>query len=117
VLDQSSYITGIAFWALSALGLMLCLWRWSAGRLAPHWRCLLLLEAAALLLTPAYPDAQTRTMAPALVVSLFEGLFNAPGAAVHALRPLLFMMALGPVLTLVLYLVVWRRRGRRGAGA
>lgn len=112
MLSDSSYLTAMYTYlgAASAFLVYLALilrrnWRWRGA-----WVVLMVLIAAALLLTPAYPDANIKTLAPALVVAIFEGLINGPEAAQHAIRPLAYMLALALLLSCVLGLTVFRRR-------
>ena len=80
--------------------------------LSRHWRgswvAFSVLIIAALLLTPAHPNADITTYAPALVVAIFEILTNGPEAARHALKPLMFMAGLAVVLASLLRLVLFR---------
>jgi len=112
VLSDSSYLTAMYtyFGAASAFIVYLALIlgrskQWRAG-----WVAVVVLIAAALMLTPAYPDADIQTFAPALVVAIFEGLINGPEAAQHAIRPLAFMLALALLLSVGLKLTLFRRR-------
>jgi lipopolysaccharide export LptBFGC system permease protein LptF len=83
--------------------------RWPNG-----WSALLVLLAAALMLTPAYPREGVETLAPALIVAIFQLATEGMVAAEHALRPLLFACIAALVLTLLLR-VTLLRRGRRAA--
>ena len=75
-----------------------------------------MLLLAALLLTPAHPNADVATYAPALVVALFESLTHGPEAARHALKPLAFMSAVAVMLAIMLRLVVFRPRVGKASG-
>jgi hypothetical protein len=115
VLSESSYLTAMYTYlgAGSAFLVYLVLilrrnWQWRGSLVA-----LVVLIAAALLLTPAYPDANIETFAPALVVAIFEGLINGPEAAQHAIRPLTYMLGLALLLSIVLRLTVFRRREKK----
>ncbi len=110
MLSESSYLTAMyAYIGAASLFLLYLTWVLSRYWRAP-WVALAVLVCAALLLTPAYPDAQISTMAPALVVAVFEGLINGPEAARHAIRPLLLMTGLALGLSVVLALTVFRKR-------
>jgi hypothetical protein len=117
VLSDSSYLTAMYTYlgAASAVLVYLALilgrnWQWRAG-----WVALVVLIAAALLLTPAYPDANIKTLAPALVVAVFEGLINGPEAAQHAIRPLAYMLGLALLLSILLRLTIFRRREKKSS--
>ena len=119
MLSDSSYLTAMYTYLGAAGGFLVYLvlilrrnWQWRAG-----WVALVVLIAAALMLTPAYPDAQIQTLAPALVVAIFEGLINGPEAAQHAIRPLAFMLGLALLLSIVLSLSVFRRRQKKNQAA
>ena len=109
MLSESSYLAAIYVYVGAACALLLCLlwWlrKWGAG-----WIALVVLLAAALLLTPAYPKAGVATLAPALIVAGFQLFTEGYEAAEHALRPLAFMSAAAVVLALLLRLLVFRRR-------
>jgi len=110
VLSESSYLTAI-YTYLGAAGTLLIYLAWI---LHHHWRAawvtLTVLICAALLFTPAYPDPQVTTMAPALVVAIFEGLINGPEAAQHAIKPLVYMTGLALVISILLRFTLFRRR-------
>ncbi len=115
MLSDSSYLTAMYTYlgAASAFLVYLALilrrnWKWRGA-----WVALMVLIAAALLLTPAYPDANIATLAPALVVAIFEGLINGPEAAQHAIRPLAYMLGLALLLSGVLRLTVFRSREQK----
>lgn len=110
MLSDSSYLTAI-YTYLGAASILLLYLGWILSR---HWRAgwvaLTVLVCAALLFTPAYPDSDVTTMAPALVVAVFEGLINGPEAARHAIKPLVYMTGLAVVIALVLRLTLFRPR-------
>jgi len=110
VLSESSYLAAIYTYVGAASALLIYL-AWILNR---HWRgawvALTVLLCAALLLTPAYPDAQVTTMAPALVVAVFEGLINGPEAAQHAIKPLVYMAGLALLIAILLGLTFFRKR-------
>ncbi len=108
MLSESSYLTAMYTYVGASVALLLYL-AWILGR---HWRAawvtLVVLLSAALLLTPAYPDAEVTTLAPALIVAIFEGLIHGPEAARHAIKPLSFMLGLALFISLALRLTVFR---------
>jgi thiol:disulfide interchange protein len=112
MLSESSYHTAIYIYVGSASIMLLYLAWW----LSRHWRAgfvaLVVLPLAALLLTPAYPKAGVETMAPALIVAVFQFATQGPDAAAHAIRPLVFMSGVAVVVA-VLMVVVSFLRGRR----
>lgn len=113
MLSESSYLTALYAYIGAALLIMLCLGWW----LARHWSAgmvaLAVLLSGALLLTPAYPRDGVDTLAPALVVAVFQFVTEGVGGAMHALRPLAFMSLSAVILALLLRLTVFRRRRRR----
>lgn len=110
MLSESSYLTAIYIY-LGAASVLLIYLAWILSR---YWRgglvALVVLLCAALLLTPAYPDPEISTMAPALVVAVFEGLINGPEAAQHAIKPLSYMAGLAFIIAILLKLTLFRKR-------
>lgn len=112
MLTESSYLTAIyAYCGAAILAALLLAW-WLGRRWPNGWTALLVLLAAALLLTPAYPQPGVETMAPALIVAGFELFLNGPEAAEHAIKPLSIACGLAVVLAILLRLTVLRRRGK-----
>lgn len=107
--EQSYHYALAAYGGAAVLALLLMAW-WLRKYWRPAWIALLVLLGAALLLTPAYPEAGITTMAPALVVATFQWLTVDQAAAEHALRPLLFMVGLALALSLLLGMTVLRHR-------
>ena len=109
MLSESSYLAAIYTYIGAASALLLYL-AWILNR---HWRsawvALALLVCAALLFTPAYVSPNVPTMAPALIVAVFEGLINGPDAARHAIKPLLAMTAVAVAISIALRLTLFRR--------
>jgi hypothetical protein len=101
------------------VGASIALLLYLAWILNRHWRAawvtLAILISAALLLTPAYPDAEVTTLAPALIVAIFEGLINGPEAARHATKPLTLMLGLAVFISVALRLTLFRA-ARSSAG-
>lgn len=110
--DQSYHVAMAAYLGAAVLALMLFGY-WLRNSWRPAWICLVVLCGAALLLTPAYPDAEVETFAPALIVAVFQWLTIDQAAAEHALRPLGFMLGAALVLSLLLGLTVLRHRGNK----
>jgi hypothetical protein len=113
VLSESSYLTAIYIYT-GAAGLMLLYLTWWLSRSwSPGWAALLVLLAAALLLTPAYPRTDVNTMAPALIVAGFQYFTEGYEAAEHALKPLGFMCGLAAGIALLLRLTLLKGRSSR----
>ena len=110
MLSESSYLTAMYTYIGAALLILLCLGWWLGRRWRPAWVALTVLLAAALLLTPAYPDEGVTTLAPALVVAAFQLFTEGPEGAEHALRPLAYMCGLAVVAAGLLRLTLFRRR-------
>lgn len=111
MLDDSSYLTAMYTYCGAACLAILCLLWWLRRSWRPAWLAFAALFAAALLLTPAYPQEGISTLAPALIVAAFQILTFGPEAAEHALRPLTFMLGLAVVVALLLRFTVFRSRG------
>jgi hypothetical protein len=112
MLTESTYLLGLYLY-LGAAGILVLYtawWSWRSWR--PFWAALVVLIMAALLLTPAYPGPGVATLAPALVVAGFQLMTEGPEAAQHAIKPLLFMLAVGSTVALLLQVLVFRKRGR-----
>ncbi|MCB1689336.1 MAG: hypothetical protein KDI33_12650 [Halioglobus sp.] len=114
MLDENSYLTGIYVYVGAACVMLLYLAWWLSRHWRAGWVALVVLLGAALLLTPAYPKAGVSTMAPALIVALFQVATQGVEAAMHALRPLVFMSGMAVVITLLLNMTIFRwGRARR----
>lgn len=109
MLSESSYLTAIYSYTGAACVLLLYLAWWMGRHWRAGWVAFSVLLLAALLLTPAHPNATVSTYAPALVVAIFEILTHGPDAAMHALKPLAIMAAIAVVLAIFLRLTVFRR--------
>jgi hypothetical protein len=110
MLTDNAYLTAIYVYVGSAIVLLLYLAWWLSRHWRPGWVTLVVLVAAALLLTPAYPKSGVSTMAPALIVAAFQVATEGVEAARHALRPLIFMSGLAVVFALLLSMTLFRRR-------
>lgn len=109
MLDESSYLTAVYVYVGAACVILLYLSWWLGRHWRPGWVALVVLLAAALLLTPAYPKAGIDTMAPALIVVAFQVLTADIDSAQHAIKPLGFFSGLAVVVALLLRLTVFRR--------
>ncbi len=108
MLDDNSYLLAIYVYVGAASVMLLYLAWWLSRHWRAGWVSLVVLLAAALLLTPAYPKAGVSTMAPALIVAMFQIATQDIEAAKHALRPLVFMSGMAMVITLLLNMTVFR---------
>ena len=117
MLSESSYLTAMYVYIGSAVVILLYLCWWLARHWRPGWVALVVLLAAALLLTPAYPREGATTLAPALLVAVFQVVTDGLEGARHALRPLALSLAAAVVLAILLRLTVFRRSRRRAAEA
>lgn len=111
MLSESSYLTAIYSYCAAAVAILLIMGWWLGRHWRAAWVAFTVLLLAAVLLTPAHPNADTPTYAPALVVATFESLTNGPEAARHAFKPLAATSALAAGLAILLRLVVFRRSG------
>lgn len=113
MLTESSYHLAV-YTYVGAASVMLCYLAWWLGR---HWRpwvvAFVVLLLAALLLTPAFPKTGVDTMAPAIIVAVFQVFTQGMQAAQHALRPLVFMSGMAIAIALLLSVTVLRGRGAR----
>ena len=92
MLDESSYLQALYLY-VGAAGAILLYLGWILKRYwSGAWVCFTVLLMAALLLTPAYPSPAISTLAPAIIVALFESMVNGVDAANHAVKPLVFML-------------------------
>ena len=101
MLDETSYITAVYVYVGAAIVMLLYLAWWLSRHWRPLWVSLVVLVLAALLLTPAYPKAGVTTMAPALIVALFQIATEG---------------GIGVVIALFLNMTIFRRRNARKAG-
>lgn len=110
-MTATAYQLALALYLGSALLALILFGWWLRDCWGPAWRCLLLLCGAALLLIPAFPHAEADTLAPALVVAAFQVFTSGElGPAAHALRPLGAGLSAALVITLLLWLILWRKR-------
>ena len=107
MLTTQSFIVAVSAYGLAALlGLAMIrrLWFQRSASLASSVGMGLM---SGLLLTPAYPSSEATSIAPALIVVIFNALFG--GGAASALQPALWLAVGG----LVGALVGWWRARRR----
>ena len=109
MLSESSYLTAIYSYTGAACAIMFIMALWLGRAWRASWAAFAVLLVGALLLTPAFPNANVVTYAPALLVAVFEGLTHGPEAATHALKPLAVATAIAVVLAILLHLIVFRR--------
>ena len=110
MLSESSYLTAIYVYCGAAVMVVLCLAWWLGRRWPNGLVALLVLLAAALLLTRAYPQPGAETKAPATVVAGFQLATEGLESARHAIKPLGYSCGLAVILALLLRLTVLRRR-------
>lgn len=110
--EHAYHVALAAYLGAAVLALLLMAW-WLRRSWRPAWISAMVLLGGALLLTPAYPEAGISTMAPALIVAVFQWFTVGLDAAQHALRPLLAMLGGAAALSLVLGLTVLRHRPAR----
>lgn len=75
MLTSDSYWLAMACYGLSALLGLVLIYRFWLKRLALFWRRALIGLLAAWLLTPVSPGPEASTLAPALIVALFNAAF------------------------------------------
>lgn len=109
MLDESSYYTALYLYIGSAVILLVYLAWWLSRHWSSGWVAVVILLLASLLLTPAYPKVTADTMAPALIVAVFEIMTTGFEGASGALRPLVFAACVAVMLALLLRLTVFRR--------
>ncbi|WP_116364249.1 hypothetical protein [Parahaliea mediterranea] len=112
MLDEQSYHIAMAAYLGAAVLALILFAFWLRKSWRPAWIGLVVLVGAALLLTPAFPQAGVDTLAPALIVAVFQWLTVDFAAAEHALRPLAVMVGAALVLALLLGVTVLRHRRR-----
>lgn len=110
MLTEESYLTAIYVYCGAALLALLLLVWWLRKSWRPAWLVFGFLSGAALLLTPAFPESGSDTLAPAAIVAGFQLLTDGLESAEHALRPLLFMLSMAVALSLLLRFTLLRNR-------
>lgn len=110
---ENDYVMGWTVYLAGCAGLLLVFWRMTRGIKTHWWRSLLRACAAFLLLVPTLADPDQAFLAPALIASLLEGIFQGPDAMSRAGRPLLIVTGCGALLMVILDLG-WRKlRGNK----
>ena len=117
MLTSESYVIALACYVLAALVALRVLSSWlpAAWPLAVRWGVIGLLGG--LLLTPALPSETATTLAPALVVALFNTLFGAGWASAVPAVARLLLATLGAAVLGVLLALLRSRAGREPKGA
>ncbi|MEE4277257.1 MAG: hypothetical protein V2I82_02175 [Halieaceae bacterium] len=111
MLTETGYSGALAVYLIAALLAIVLINLWLLSRSSLGLRALVTLPLAALLLTPAYIDAGADTLAPALVVAVFQAFSQGLEAADHSLRPLLLFTGVGAGVGAAAFLLdFWRRR-------
>lgn len=101
----NAYMWAWGAYVLGALGLLIVGWRITRG-MQSEWRQLLLVSAAALLLTPAaLPDMEQTVLAPALFILALQGLFEGGSFALSAALLLLGVWVIGLLISLAYQLL------------
>jgi hypothetical protein len=112
MLTTPSYVTAmLLYWVAAIIGLVLMRRLWFTMPLRPAGGAALGLIGG-LLLAPAFPGPEIQSMAPALIIVLFNTLFG-EGAA-SAAAPALWLLV-GAVVGVVTGVTWARRRARRAS--
>lgn len=106
MLTESAYRMALAVYAVSAVLAIALINLWLLRTAHLGTRLWASLPLATLLLTPAYIAVDAETMAPALVVAVFQGFSQGAEAAEHATRPLLLFTAVAFGVGFVVFLLV-----------
>lgn len=112
MLTIQSYLTAmVLYWVAAIIGLVLIRRLWFSMPLTPLGGATLGLVGG-LLLAPAFPGPEVESMAPALIIVVFNALFGA--GLESALVPAFWL--LGGALLGIVVGVAWARRRARRAG-
>lgn len=112
MLTIQSYLTAmVLYWVAAIIGLVLIRRLWFSMPLTPLGGATLGLGGG-LLLAPAFPGPEVESMAPALIIVVFNALFGA--GLESALVPAFWL--LGGALLGIVVGVAWARRRARRAG-
>ena len=112
MLTIQSYLTAMTlYWVAAIIGLVLMRRLWFSTPLTPLGGATLGLIGG-LLLPPAFPGPEVSSMAPALIIVVFNALFGA--GLESAVVPALWLLG-GAVLGLVAGVAWARRRARRAS--
>lgn len=114
MLTAESYVMAWAVYLAATLAGLLFFYIWISPAMSRAGGLTLVLLLAVLALTPARPDADLGTWAPAVIVAAFDLLTDGVEAAMRSLRPMLIMSALTLALCLFIFLGRrWLFRGQR----
>lgn len=112
MLTIQSYLTAmVLYWVAAIIGLVLVRRLWFSMPLTPLGGATLGLMGG-LLLAPAFPGPEVQSMAPALIIVVFNALF---GAGLESAVVPAFWLLGGAVLGVVVGMTWARRRARRAS--
>ena len=114
MLTAENYQIAWGIYTVAALGMLLYMRFWWRRRVSGGGSIVLLLLLAALILTPAHPDGDTPSYAPALIVAAFDLLTYGSEEAIRPLRPIGVVAGTALVASAVILLLrqLFRRRNR-----
>lgn len=113
MLTEQSYVVALGIYLLAGLATSAGLGWWVKHHFSFPLAIVSGLLVAALLMTPAYPGAEVKTFAPALVVLVFTGFTQGWDQVSHALRPLGVALAIAMAAAVVVLLGAWLMGSRR----
>lgn len=113
MLTEASYLYAIYAYVGAALLALLCLGWWLSRRWRPGWVAVVVCVLGALFLTPAFPNEDAETLAPALIVAGFQFFVYGYEQARTALVALATFAGAGAVFGLLLWLLFLRGRAPR----
>ena len=108
MMSSENYLLGWLVYLCGAVGLLVCWWHVTRRVPQLQWRLFLRLLVAVLLLTPYNAGPELSEWAPALVMTLLEGIFHGPEAMLRAGVPVLVAL-LCAVLIAALGQLGWQR--------
>ncbi|MGB1141263.1 MAG: hypothetical protein ACPG1A_10215 [Halioglobus sp.] len=115
MLTDASYQYAIYAYVGSALLALLCFGWWLSWRWRPGWVAVVVCVLAALLLTPAFPNENAETLAPALIVVGFQFFVYGYEEAESAIRALATFSGAALVFALLFWVIFLRGRTSRQA--
>jgi hypothetical protein len=113
VLTDASYHYAIYAYVGAALLALLCLGWWLSYRWRPGWVAVAVCVLGALFLTPAFPNENAETLAPALIVAGFQFFVYGYEEARSAILALATFAGAALVLALLLWVLFLRGRAPR----